>query len=182
VDPEAVTVNLTATSAAQDAAFVALADSSSLVEDATLRPSRLIGGQMVALLLAVHGIVMPRETRDADLGFTPAVLNEPTIVDRLKELGYERSAGNRFERTLLDVPVADGDAPARAAIDVLVPAYTDEPGPAPVSVIRRTSTRRRSSDSRSPSSGHPWWWSWSSVAETARSSTRPWICRTSPAH
>jgi len=79
VDPEAVTVNLTATSAAQDAAFVALADSSSLVEDATLRPSRLIGGQMVALLLAVHGIVMPRETRDADLGFTPAVLNEPTI-------------------------------------------------------------------------------------------------------
>lgn len=45
----------------------------------------------------------------------------------LMDLGYEKVAGNRFARTMTDVPVrvAGGrDSPRQAIIDVLVPAHT----------------------------------------------------------
>ncbi|MGH3303980.1 MAG: hypothetical protein ACRDOK_20335, partial [Streptosporangiaceae bacterium] len=53
-------------------------------------------------------------------------------ADRLKAAGYEQVAGDRFEKPVHDVPVGvSGVAPPiptyRAAIDVLVPAYTSRP-------------------------------------------------------
>ena len=119
-----MTLRLVAMSAAQDAGFVALADCSELMSDETLRPSRIIGGQMLEILLAHHRIQLARETRDADLGLNPVALRSPAIVERLHELGYAKTAGNRFERALPEISVADPSRPARAAIDLLVPAYT----------------------------------------------------------
>jgi hypothetical protein len=63
-----------------------------------------------------------RETGDADLGVTPVLARSIHLPDRLKALGYEQVAGNRFTRTMPDVPVTVigvQDTPRQA----LVPAY-----------------------------------------------------------
>lgn len=50
---------------------------------------------------------------------------DPGVTDRLKDLGYRRTAGNVFERDIDDIPVAAPEGrPHRAVVEVLVPAYT----------------------------------------------------------
>lgn len=73
------------------------------------------------------GAELYRETGDTDLGVPPIVVRDHQLIKRLRDLGYEQVEGNRFARTMTDVPVrvAGGrDSPRQAIIDVLVPAYT----------------------------------------------------------
>src|SRR2546427_1273979 len=68
-----------------------------------------------------------RVTGDADLGVPPVLVQDASLIERLMNVGYRRTAGNRFARTMDDIPVQlPGDNhPAREAIiDILVPAYT----------------------------------------------------------
>jgi hypothetical protein len=57
----------------------------------------------------------------------PVVARDRHIPDRLKALGYEPVAGDRFARAVSGIPVRVAgaeNAPRQAIIDVLVPAYT----------------------------------------------------------
>lgn len=71
-----------------------------------------------------------RETRDVDLGVPPLVARGHGVVAQLKGLGYLQVAGNRFARSLPDIPAGlAGETGTHrqvptAFIDVLVPAYT----------------------------------------------------------
>ncbi len=119
---------LSAASVADDLGYVALADLSEVVGKDTA-DYRVIGGHMVTLLAATWrlGPDLYRETGDADLGVPPVVARDHHLPDRLKALGYEQVAGNRFARTVPDIPVRVAgaqNAPHQAIIDVLVPAYT----------------------------------------------------------
>jgi len=67
-----------------------------------------------------------RETGDTDVGVPPVVVQKADLIQRLTDLGYTRQAGNRFARTMRDVPVRlEGrQVPREAVIDILVPAFT----------------------------------------------------------
>lgn len=95
-------------SRAEDAAHRAVADIG-----ATVSPGdyRLIGGQMVTLLVARYQPpdVPVRTTADADVGVRIPVVADGAFVDELTVRGYVKRGGNRFVR--------DDDT-----IDVLVPA------------------------------------------------------------
>jgi hypothetical protein len=115
-------------SVADDLSYVALADISGVLGTQTT-DYRIIGGLMVTALAARWdlGASLSRETLDADLGVPPIVARDLDIAGRLKAAGYEQVAGDRFERPVLDVRAGVSDhlpAVYRAAIDVLVPAYT----------------------------------------------------------
>lgn len=119
---------LSAASVADDLGYVALADLYQVVGD-DVADCRVIGGHMVTLLAARWrlGPDLYRETGDADLGVPPVVARDYHLPDRLKALGYEQVAGDRFARTMSDIPVTVATAdntPRQAIIDVLVPAYT----------------------------------------------------------
>lgn len=97
-------------SRAEDAAHRAAAD----VADALgAADHRLIGGQMVTLLVARYQPpdVPQRATADADAGMLSTAVADGSFIDALTARGYTRRGGNRFVR--------DQDA-----IDVLVPAAT----------------------------------------------------------
>jgi hypothetical protein len=119
---------LSAASVTEDLGYVALADLYQVVgEDIT--DCRVIGGHMVTLLAARWRLSpdLYRETGDADLGVPPVVARDYHLPDRLKALGYEQVAGDRFARTMSDIPVTVATAentPRQAIIDVPVPAYT----------------------------------------------------------
>lgn len=119
---------LAATSVADDVGFVALGDLASIVGDQQVN-YRVIGGHMVTALVARWGLGsdLYRETGDTDLGVPPFVVEDHDIVGRLRNLGYQPIAGNRFARQLDDVPAglgtSAGDLPA-ATVDVLIPTYT----------------------------------------------------------
>jgi hypothetical protein len=119
-------LTLKAVSIADDASFVALADLSSIVDPDVAH--RLIGGHMVTALTAHHGLgdELFRETADVDLGVAPVTIGDANLVERLEEIGYEKTSGCRFERTLHELAgLVKGDAPTpRATIDILVPTYT----------------------------------------------------------
>ncbi len=120
---------LAATSVADDLGFVALSDLSRLLQTEEPTDYRVIGGHMVTALVARWrlGAQLYRETGDADLGVPPIVVREHRLIERLMELGYEKVAGNRFARTMTDVPVrvtGEREPPRQAVIDVLVPAKT----------------------------------------------------------
>jgi hypothetical protein len=122
---------LAAASVADDLSYVALADISGLLEDQTT-DYRIIGGLMVTALAARWelGARLYRETLDADLGAPPIAIRNLDIAGRLKAAGYQQVAGDRFERPVPDIPAGvPGTALSayRAAIDVLVPAYTSRP-------------------------------------------------------
>lgn len=109
--------------------LVALADIAGIVGSAGSTDYRIIGGHMVSALVARWqlGAELYRETGDVDLGVPPIAVREHALVERLVDLGYEKIAGNRFSRTMTDIPVVVTGArePAREAIiDILVPAYT----------------------------------------------------------
>lgn len=101
-------LNTASRSRAEDAAHRAVADIG-----ATLGPGdyRLVGGQMVTLLVARYQPpdVPLRTTADADIGMRVQVVADGAFVDELIARGYVKRGGNRFVR--------DDDT-----IDVLVPA------------------------------------------------------------
>lgn len=127
-EPPLSRIVLRATSVADDLGFVALGDLAAVVaaEGAT---HRLIGGHMVTALVARWGLgpEFYRETGDSDLGVPPMVITGGDLLGRLRGLGYEQTAGNRFAREISDIPIrldGGGDEPRRAVVDVLVPSYT----------------------------------------------------------
>lgn len=129
--PEAPLTRLVlgAASVADDLGYVALADLGRALGPDVGTNYRVIGGHMVTALVARWqlGAELYRETGDTDLGVPPVVVRDRHVIERLRDLGYERIAGNRFAKTLGDVPVhirGDADAPTQAVVDVLVPAYT----------------------------------------------------------
>lgn len=67
-----------------------------------------------------------RETGDTDIGVPPIAVRDHCLIDRLAELGYHQIRGNRFARSITDIPVRTldrRDTAHQAIIDVLVPAY-----------------------------------------------------------
>lgn len=128
---------LSANSVADDLGFVALADLADAIRGPNLGETRIIGGHMV--MLHVHrwglGRELYRETQDADLGITPIAVKDGEIISSLKDAGYVRRSGNRYVRTVSDIPLRlknDAGTPmeppvADAAIDILTPAYTSRP-------------------------------------------------------
>ncbi len=120
---------LAASSVADDLGYVALADLAHAVGPGTDVSYRMIGGHMVTALATRWqlGPQLYRETGDTDIGVPPVVVRDHHLLERLKDLGYEQVEGNRFARTMADIPVRTvgaPDPPRRAIIDVLVPAYT----------------------------------------------------------
>jgi hypothetical protein len=127
-DPPLSHLVLAAASVADDLGFVALADLSTALGEET-GDYRIIGGHMVTALAARWqlGAGLYRETGDADLGISPVVVRDRDVVGRLRALGYRQVAGNRFAKTVPDIPVRLAGRPfadSEAIIDVLVPAYT----------------------------------------------------------
>jgi hypothetical protein len=122
-------LTLAAGSVADDLGFAALADLARALEGVT-DDYRIIGGHMVTMLAARWqlGAELYRETGDVDLGVPPVVARNCEIAGRLKAINYRQVAGNRFARSLSDVPAGlsdEADSPLpEAVIDVLVPAYT----------------------------------------------------------
>lgn len=117
---------LSAGSVADDVGFVALRDLGSVMAGDRYR---IIGGHMVMMLVArwALGPDLYRQTQDTDLGVPPTAVANPVIIDRLTALGYERRAGNRFARSMSDIPfrLIGADAPIpEAVVDILVPSYT----------------------------------------------------------
>src|SRR6266702_8203238 len=105
-DPPLSQLVLSAASVADDLGYVALADLGKAVGDDG-SGYRVIGGHMVTVLAArwMLGANLYRETGDADLGVTPVLARSIHVPEKLKALGYEQVAGNRFARTMSDVPV-----------------------------------------------------------------------------
>ena len=120
---------LVARSVAGDLGYAALADVARALEGVT-EDYRIIGGHMVTVLAARWqlGAELYRETGDVDLGVPPVVARDYGVVGRLKDLNYEQVAGNRFAKSLSDIPAGLPDKGAtqlpEAVIDVLIPAYT----------------------------------------------------------
>ncbi|SNR59580.1 hypothetical protein [Blastococcus mobilis] len=90
-------------------------------------PYRLVGGNAVTLLVAVHGVsdlVPARETADADFGAAYPVVADPRLLAALRERGYRQQSGNRFLRTHTLGPTTGRAAPSwDLVIDVLAPSY-----------------------------------------------------------
>lgn len=128
---------LSANSVADDLGFVALAELVGALRGRILDETRIIGGHMVMLHVRRWGLgrELYRETQDADLGITPIAVNGGEIISSLKDAGYVRQSGNRFVRTVSDIPLTlqnDAGTPMEAAvtdaaIDILTPAYTSRP-------------------------------------------------------
>lgn len=104
---------LVSRTAADDAAFLALADLSRVLDGE--EESGVIGGQMVSMLCARFpspGSVM-RRTGDADGGIPRALASTSTAHDRLIALGYAPTNSNRYERP--------GAGDTTLTVDLLVP-------------------------------------------------------------
>lgn len=114
--PERVT--LASLSAAMDGGFVAISDvAAAMARIGASNDYRLIGG--VAVLLHVQRLELDlplRATGDADFGVQLHLLDQPSLVPAIEKLGYEKVAGNRWQRRVDDRRVA--------AVDLLIPAYT----------------------------------------------------------
>jgi hypothetical protein len=110
-------------SRAEEAGMLALADIAALAEHSDIN-YRVVGGQMVSLLVALSGVEDPelRQTLDADLGVTPKVAGDPSLVIALKTLGYDRpDVANRFIRKI--------DDEQSVVIDLLMPSYQQKMNP-----------------------------------------------------
>ncbi|MGQ0825472.1 MAG: hypothetical protein ACT4OX_10680 [Actinomycetota bacterium] len=111
-------VTLASLSAAMDGGFIAIADVAATMERLGVEDDyRLIGGVAVLLHVQRLGLDLPlRATGDADFGVPLHLLNEPALVPAIEALGYDKVAGNRWERRV--------DERRVAAVDLLIPAYT----------------------------------------------------------
>lgn len=109
-------------SRAQDAGYHALADVAE-VAGSLGAEYRIVGGHMVSLLVQAYGATAApaRETADADLAATFAVLADPRLVPALIAHGYAQRAGNRFAR--------QGPDGLDLVIDLLAPSYTGTHNP-----------------------------------------------------
>ncbi|WP_409332799.1 hypothetical protein [Trujillonella humicola] len=111
---------------ASDAAFLAAADLAAIAAELDV-PYRLVGGNAVTLLVAVHGVgglVPARETADADFGAEYPVVADPRLLAALRERGYRQQSGNRFLRTHTLPSTTGRAAPIwDLVIDVLAPSY-----------------------------------------------------------
>ena len=112
---------LASTSRAADGGYVALADLASIAAAMDAK-YRIVGGHMVTLLVAAHGVadqVPLRETADADFGALPQVIADPRLPEALHERHYAASgAANRFVRQQ-----DDEYGRLEIVIDVLAPSY-----------------------------------------------------------
>ncbi|MCP3973378.1 MAG: hypothetical protein GY720_02665 [bacterium] len=114
-------LELRCNSLAEHLGFVALGDVATAMSG---EDGRVIGGHMITLHVFRWGLDLFRVTQDADLGVRPAVVQTPDLTERLVDLGYQRTAGNRFEKPVDGLP-AFGPAESHwSAIDILIPAYT----------------------------------------------------------
>jgi hypothetical protein len=107
---------IAATSRAQDAGYLALADLADIAADLAA-DYRIVGGQMVSLLVAFSGATgVPERSLDADFGIPYQVAADRRLTDGLAARGYQpEGAANRFARI---------DANRELIIDVLAPSYT----------------------------------------------------------
>ena len=110
-------IELASLSAAMDGGFTAIADvAAAMTDSGSADEHRLIGGVAVILHIQRLGLDLPlRATGDADFGVPPHVLRRPDLVEAIEALGYQKTAGNRWERTI--------DERRVAAVDLLVPSY-----------------------------------------------------------
>lgn len=110
-------VLLTSLSAAMDGGFTAVADVSAAMASAGVTEHhRLIGGVAVMLHIRRLGLDLPlRATGDADFGVPPHLLRGPELVDAIEAVGYQKVAGNRWERPI--------DERRVASVDLLIPTY-----------------------------------------------------------
>jgi hypothetical protein len=103
-------VELTATSRADDLALRALAE---IVEITSSENVRIVGGQMVSLLLAAFPVsgIAPRRTRDADTAITTELAGSGVLHDWLIARGWIAMAGNNYVRPVPEL--ADSGKVAR---------------------------------------------------------------------
>lgn len=115
---------LTSTSRAADAGFRTLADLSMIAAQLEL-DHRIVGGHMVTLLTAAHGVagqVPMRETLDADFAALPAVIADPRLPRALADRGYlPADAANRFVRHH-----HDDHGPVDLVVDILAPSFENK--------------------------------------------------------
>jgi hypothetical protein len=104
-----------------DGGFIAIADvADAMVEVGATEDYRLIGGVAVLLHIQRLGLDLPlRATGDADFGVPPHLLKEAVLVPAIEGRGYEKVAGNRWERRV--------DERRVATVDLLIPSYTSRP-------------------------------------------------------
>lgn len=119
---------MNATSRTDELAFRALAEIIAITSD---QDARIIGGHMVALLMAAFPVpdVAARRTRDADTAITNELAGSGVLHDRLLARGWSSTSGNNYIRR------ADGLAPSgkpapEMSVDLLVPSYDGQFRPA----------------------------------------------------
>lgn len=112
-------VVLASTSRAQDLGYLALSDVVTITTSLDV-DYRLVGGHMVALLVAAYEVTNApdRETADADLGASFEVVADKRLPQALRDLGYRAVSGNRFTRELHEGSSDD------LVIDILAPSGT----------------------------------------------------------
>jgi hypothetical protein len=113
-------VELVASAFADELSLRALAEITEITADQNVR---VIGGQMVSLLLATFPVVGigARRTRDADTAITTELAGSGVLHERLLEHGYVATRGNSYARPMPALAVADGPVP-ELAVDLLVPS------------------------------------------------------------
>src|SRR5690606_18155826 len=124
MDPEVVT--LRPNSRPDRTALIALLDLGDLLAEAPLpiEQTRVIGGHMVAIHVARHGLDLShaRTTADTDFGLGVNDLLRLGLTERFSSRDYRLRAGHRFYRQL------GNDRDDEAVVDVLVPTYTSRSG------------------------------------------------------
>lgn len=108
---------LASLSGAMDGGLTAIAEVAEIPTKADmLERSRLIGGVTVLLHQQRLAVDLPlRATGDADFGLPPYLLRRPELIAAIEARGYEKVAGNRWERHI--------DAARTATVDLLIPTY-----------------------------------------------------------
>lgn len=107
---------LVATSAADDASYLALEDLASVL--ASHPGTRIVGGHMVSLLAAAFPSpnLVERRTNDADAGIPVELAGSGTIHEELVANGYAATSGNSYEKRRESLP--------SPSIDLLIPAFS----------------------------------------------------------
>jgi hypothetical protein len=111
---------LAVTSRADDLALRALVEIVEITSDENVR---IVGGQMVALLLAAFPVsgIAARRTRDADAAITTELAGSGVLHDRLIARGWAASAGNHYVRPVPELSISGRAAPG-LSVDLLVPS------------------------------------------------------------
>ena len=111
---------IAATSRADDLALRALAEIVAITSDENVR---IVGGQMVALLMAAFLVpgISPQRTRDADTAITTELAGSGVLHDRLIAHGWAATSGNNYVRLVHELTVPGQPAP-ELSVDLLVPS------------------------------------------------------------